>query len=245
MSTKGILDRCLPDCPGWSRDTGVRNLLAIAQKAVDDLFDMDHEAMIYRGTDNKGFPPYLLTTAGTYRYDVAAANLSCGAITRTISGSTYTFVVRKIRSVFVDISSGRASIEQQWVGEPYHLSVNPFSSVNNRIWVQEVKGNSQPAYENTPAYFEFLEDPTTTTDRYFIEFYVGPPRLLSQNIPLPIPVVFETAIEDYIIGYVQRRTSGRTNDNEQKFLEYWKPRFETFWNGCTNMAENNTQPRIC
>jgi hypothetical protein len=245
MSTKGIIDRCLPWCPGWNRDSGHKNLLKVFEQCLDIVYDFDDESMIYRGLDNKGFPPYLLTTTGTYRYDIKADNLSCGSIARSIGGITATFMARKVKRVFVDISAGHAGIEQQWVGEPYYYSVNPFSSINSRIFMQEVKGNSQPAYENTPAYFEFLEDPATTTERYFVEFYIGPPRMLSQSIQAPIPIGFEPAVECYIRGYVKRLESGQTNNDEEKFESYWLPKWQNMLLGCANMADTKTPLRIC
>lgn len=245
MSTKGVLDRCLPWCPGWELQSGRKNLLKLAEKALDELYAFDHDCMIYRGTDNKGYPPYLLTTAGTYRYEIKSANLSCGAITKTINGTAYNLICRKVNKVFVDVTNTRYDYNKTWVGTPYHYALNPYTTKESRIYVCEVKGNSQPGYENTNAYFEFLEDPGTETERYFVEFFIGPPRLLSTSIPMPIPYRYEDAIETFILGKVQALESGRTNDNLQTFYSFWKPEFEQDLQSGANIAVDETPIRYC
>lgn len=237
MSTKGIIDRVLPWAQGWNRDSGGKNLLKVMEQCLDTLYDFDHENMIYRGTDNDGFPPYLITTASTFRYDISAANLSCGEITRTIGGTTMTLVARKVKQVFIDVSNGSILTGLQWLGAPFLYQ--------DRMYVQPVRGNSQPGGEGTAPYFEFKEDPESTTDRYFVEFFIGPPRMLSQSIKAPIPYGFEPAVECYMRGYVKRLESGQSNDDERKFEEYWIPRWQDYWEGVANASDTQTQLRRC
>lgn len=245
MSTRALLDRIEPYCPGWQRSSGKKSLLKFIEQGVDQLFDFDHDSMIYRGSDNKGFPPYLKTVAGTYRYDITASNLSCGPITKTINGSSYFFVARKIKHVFIDVTRNRADYNRSFIGVPYAFSINPYNVRTDRIFISDVNGNGFPSMENTPAYFEFIEDPGTEDTRYFVEFYIGPARLLSENIQLPIPQQFEEALEDFVIGKVQKRESGRLTDLDQQWREYWVPEFQRYMSSnCTN-EPHETETRVC
>ena len=151
MSTKGIIDRALPWCPGWERSSGRKNLLTVLQDALDELFAFDDDSMIYRGTDNQGFPPYLTTVAGTYDYQVTATNLSCGAIVRNIGGTDYSLTARKVNKVFIDTTSVSPAYFDTWIGFPYRTTMNPYclDSTQSRIFIADVKISSQPGYENT------------------------------------------------------------------------------------------------
>jgi hypothetical protein len=241
MSTKGIIDRALPFCPGWERSTGKKNLLKILEQGLDKLFAWDHDCMIYRGTDNQGFPPYLTTIAETYDYKIEAANLSCGAITRNIGGTDFTLVARHVNKIFADITSA-AYEETAWFGEPYYLSVNPYQMSTSRRRFIDYKISSQPAYENTSPTVKFQYDPDSTTDQYFVEFFIGCPRLTAETIRIPIPIDFEQDMETYIIGFVQWRESGRMNDNMQYFEAVTKPNFQTMMSSCANPLPSRTPP---
>jgi hypothetical protein len=222
MNTRALIDRIVPWCQGWSRSGGPKNLLKVVQIALDKLYDYDGDRYVYRGTDNQGYPPYLKTVAGQYRYDITAANLSCGPITKTIAGSTYTLVARKINRVFTALNTSRELIEI-------------------------VPGTSQVGYENanTPPYFEFMTDPETYNDKFFIEFVTGAPRLLSENIPTPVPAIFESDIETFVIGYVQWRESGRPNDNVTYFENKVIPKFRDLMASGATIENNETQMRFC
>lgn len=222
MNTRSLIDRIVPWCQGWSRSAGPKNLLKVVQVAVDKLYDYDGDRYVYRGTDNQGFPPYLKTVAGTYRYDITAANLSCGAITKTIAGATHTLAARKINRVFT-------------------------ASYNGREQIEIIPGTSQVGYENadTPPYFEFMSDPGTYDDMYFVEFVTGAPRLLSESIPIPVPAIYETDIETFVIGYCQWRESGRPNDNITYFESKVIPKFRDMMAGGATIENNETQTRYC
>jgi hypothetical protein len=245
VSTKGIIDRVVPWCPGWARSSGKKNLLKVLEQGLDKLFNWDDESMIWRGSDNQGFPPYLTPTlAGTYDYDVIAANLSCGAITRDIGGTSYTMVARKVNKVFIDITQADYD-ETAWFGTPYYLNTSPYAISNTRRQFVDYKISSQPAYENTPPRVKFLTDPGATTDTFFIEFFIGCPRLTSESIRIPIPEEFEVDLENYIIGFVQWRESGRPGDNITYFENVTIPKFRAMMSSCANPVPTRTPPNYC
>ncbi|MBU1778005.1 MAG: hypothetical protein KJ899_15375 [Gammaproteobacteria bacterium] len=223
MSVTALIDRISPWASGWAR-TGTRSILRLIQEGQDEAVDYDAPSFIWIGTENKGFPPYLTTVAGTYRYDVSAANLtSVSSITKTLGGSSVTVRARRVTKVFVDPNTDYDSL-RTWVGYPYATGFNnPYRSSNDRVGVAEIPIRSYPALENDVAVIEFLEDPGSTTDRYFCEFYYEPPALSSESIPLVIPARFEIALEDYAIGKIQQFENGS-----------WNERLDRFYNGVSN-----------
>ena len=246
MSTSGIIDRVLPWCPGWERSSGRKNLLKVLQQGVDMLFNFDDDAMIYRDTDNKGFPPYLTTVAGTYRYSITAANLSCTTIARNIGGTDYTLTARKVKRIFIDTSILTPAYFDSWTGQPFRININPYNiGSESRLYIAMHDVSSQVGYENTPPYVDFQTDPGSHSDKYFCEFYVGAPRLLSESIRIPVPVEFEEDLEDYIIGYVQKRESGRTNDNLERFKLESVPKYQDTIRSAASTVEQYTPARIC
>lgn len=246
MSTSGIIDRVLPWCPGWERSSGRKNLLKVLQQGVDLLFNFDDDSMIYRDTDNKGFPPYLTTVAGTYRYSITPANLSCTSIVRNIGGTDYTLVARKVNRIFIDTSIITPAYFDSWTGIPFRININPYNiGSNDRLFIALHQVSSQVGYENTPPYIDFQKDPGSYSDKYFCEFYVGAPRLLSESIQIPVPVEYEEGLEDYVIGYVQKRESGRTNDNLEKFKFEIVPKYQDTIRTAASTDEPYTPMRLC
>lgn len=246
MSTRGIIDRVLPWCPGWERSSGRKNLLKVLQQGVDKLFNWDNDIMVYRGTDNQGFPPYLITTAGEYDYSVSSANLSCGAITRNIGGTDFTLVAKRVKKIFIDTSGMTPPYFDVWTGQPYRINVNPYNiGSETRLFIADIGISSQPGYENTAPTVKFQKDPGTHSDKYFIEFLIGAPRLTSENIEIPIPEDFEEDLETYIIGFVQWRESGRKSDNLLSFETESIPNFREYMGSCSSTDQPYTPPRKC
>lgn len=247
MSVKTLIDELLPYATGYNR-TGQNGLIKLIEKAQDRLFDYGSAPMQWVGTDNKGFPTYLKTVAGTYRYDVKAANVSSGAITVVLGGTTYNVRCKRVLRVFIDTSK---AIDYSWeyIGAPYLYSYqNPYTMQVDRLQVCDVPVESFPALENTDAYITFINDPGTATDKYFIEFVWEPPRLTSEQVPLVIPPDFEEALECYVRGTLQGRQNGRQSEwlyGPRGFYEYWKPKFEEWINRGTHIVQTKTIPRVC
>jgi hypothetical protein len=248
MSTKTLIDRLEPWCSGWNRSTGKKNLLHVIQVALDKLYALgDGDRFVYRGTDNKGFPPYLKTVAGTYRYNVEAANLSCGNIVKSIGGVNYNLVARTVKKVFIDAQQS-SSDYVKYVTSAYPYIDNPYGMQTNRVFVSDVVVSSQPGYAdaNQPPIVDFPFDPGTNDTKFFIEFTYGPPRLLSESIPIPVPIDYIEEIEKFVIGYIQGRESGRlSNDMTEYFESIVCPRFINMMNAGAVVANNETQIRLC
>lgn len=246
MNTSDIIDEALPWCPGWERQSGRKNLLRVLEHLLDEAFRYDHDCMVYRGTDNEGFPPYLYTTAGTYDYTVTSENLSCGAITRNLGDTNFTLTARKVKKIFIDTTNMSPAYFDAWTGSPYRTILNPYCYDNQtRIFVADIRLSSQPAFHGTAPTVKFQSDPGTHTDKYFIEFFVGPPRMLSESIQAPIPVGFEGEFVDGIIGWVQKRESGRLNDNLKMFYDVTVDKFRAEFGTAASTEENTTPIRLC
>lgn len=234
--TRDLISRIIPHANGWTR-VGNRSILKLIEQGQDELLDSLDERRIFISTDNEGFPPYLHTTAGTYRYEITSANLSA-TLAVTIGGTSYSVRCKDIKRVFID-TSVEYDYHHRWLGQPYIYSyVNPYTTTDERITVADVKVRSQPALENTTAYIDFMNDPDTTTDRYFCEFTWEAPRLTAETVPLILPTRFYRAMEDYALGRIQEYANGKTNEFMLRFNNYWVPEFrEAQRRGATAASE--------
>jgi hypothetical protein len=232
MSVSELLDRLVARVgSGWTRSTGDRNLLSYIDMGQRELLNSLTARKKYRDGSNQGDPPFLLTTAGAYEYEVSAATLSCGEPTMDFGTGALAIRPKEVLSLFVDITSFDYNSQMRFVGEPFLYSeYNPYSTKTTRLYMQRVYVDSSPAYEEKGPRVIFLDDPGTTTDRYFIEFTWRPPKLVSEYIPLAIPEEYERALEDYVIGYVQSSEHGGISDLMTKFEQEWTPKFKAEYN---------------
>lgn len=245
MSTKSLVDRIIPYAPGWSRSTGNRSILRQIQQGQDEYFEFDAPYMRYLGTDNQGFPPYLKTQDGTYKYEIIPANLSATSLVRTIGGIDRTIRCRRVVKVFVDISYN-TEYGIRWIGAPYvYYYQNPYTTNINRTMVADVPVDSAPALEDSPAYVIFKENPGTHENRYFVDFVWEAPRLTSEQIPLVVPENYEEGLEEYVLGKVQRRSHGRVSEPQMDFRNYWVPRFRSEMSAMAKSFQLKVQARIC
>ncbi|MGA2091818.1 MAG: hypothetical protein ABSH16_00220 [Sedimentisphaerales bacterium] len=202
------------------------------------------EDRIYRGTDNQGFPPYLKTVAGTYEYDIVAANLSCGAIVKVINGTTYTFLADIIRRVFVDTTEGGYDDTITWMSQPaLYADQNPYSLQSTRLVISEVAVASMPAVDDAPPHVTFPFDPGDANTKWFVEFLWKAPRLVSESIPLMVPTDFEMAIEDYVVGYMQAVANGAKSALSTQFDRQTKARFAAHFRRSAQLQNNRVIPR--
>lgn len=227
MSLKTLLDSIEARASsGWNRSTGKRNLMQRVEMAQDILVAGLGEKRIWRGTDNNGWVPYLLTSAGTYTYEVKAANLSSGAISLSINGSSYSATADIVRRVFIDVTQGGYDNSITWLGEPaLYSDINPFSNSNERLLVSKISVETLPAMGAGNPTITFPFDPGTTTTKFFVEFYWRAPRLTSEASPLMVTTDLEQALEDYVVGYMQECENGSPSQLTTKFEDYWKPKF--------------------
>lgn len=253
MSLNSILDRLLPWCPGWEKQSGRKSLLVMAQQALDELFEFDDHCMIFRPGNsggNDGFPPYLVTTADTFKYAVDSTTISSGAITHSSLSTTINLIPRKIKQVYIDITN-MGYIDDQFYGEtinpPYFDSILGYGLPTNRRQFVKVLGDASPAMtaangDYIRPTFSFLKDPGTTTEKYFVEFYIGAPRLTTATAEIPLPLRFETAVEDYCRGRVQELESGQPSSMLKKFYDFWIPGFHTFMSTQARARRTSTPP---
>lgn len=242
-NTTQIIDKLVPFCPGWHRNAGHKNLLSVVQDAVDALYE--DIPWVYRGTDNQGYPPYLITVAGTYRYEIIAANLSCGDMTVTIDGTEYLMQAKRVKRVFVDVTRGVIDYNRQWIGRPYLADVSILGTRTTRWLIADVNVESLPGAEGVNPSITFLDDPGATTETYFVDVLVGPPELTSESIPIPIPRNFHNAVIDYVQGYCQERENGQSSNYTIRFMNEHKPRFERHFNTAASSRPKETPVRLC
>lgn len=251
--TSNLLDQIVPFIGNWSRSTGVNSALALLQEGQDELFDCDAAGLIWYGTDNKGWPPYLITVSETYRYEINAANLSGVAnITKTINGQAYNVRAKQIRRVFVDTNKD-FDYGRHFLGEPYVFSFNnPMRASNDRVEVAEIPVDNEPARENDNPVVQFKANPGATTDIYFVEFSWEPPRLTSEVIPVCVPSRFYAALKDYVIGRISEMDNGKVNDRLTRFyngydggsswVPSWKDQFHAFYDSGAKTDSGQTVP---
>lgn len=245
MSTKTLLDRLAARAPsGWNRSTGKRSILSIVELGRDELIASLGEDRIYRGTDNQGFPPYLKTVAGTYEYDITAANLSCGAIVKVINGTTYTFIADFVRRLFVDTTEGGYDDTITWMSQPaLYADQNPYSLQSTRLVISEVAVDSRPSLDDAPPQVTFPFDPGTNDTKWFVEFLWKAPRLISESIPLMIPTDFEMALEKYVVGYFQEVANGALSQYKAEFDAKTIGKFRAHFHRSAQLQNNRTIPR--
>jgi len=245
MSTRTLLDKLVARAPsGWTRSTGKRSILAQVQEARDTLIRSLGDDRIYRGTDNQGFPPYLKTVAGTYDYDINAANLSCGAIVLSIGGTAYTFLADFVKRIFIDVTSGGYDDTIAWMSQPaLYSDFNPYSLATSRLEVSNVAVQARPSFGDAPPSVTFPVDPGTATTKYFCEFYWKAPTLVSESIPLMVPTDFEEAIEDAVVGKFQEYANGAPSLFTAKFNKEWKKDFKAHFHRSAQLQNNRTSSR--
>ena len=245
MSTRTLLDNLVARAPsGWTRSTGKRSILALVQKGRDALISSLGDDRIYRGIDNQGFPPYLKTVAGTYDYDIAAANLSSGAIVLSIGGTSYTFIADFVKRIFIDVTSGGYDDTLTWMSQPaLYADLNPYSLATSRLIISTVAVQARPSLGNAAPSVTFPADPGTADTKYFCEFYWKAPDLVGESIPLMVPTDFEEAIEDYCVGKFQEYSNGAPSQFVAKFENIWKKKFQQHFHRSAQLRNNRTVSR--
>jgi len=253
LSTKTLIDEIVPQVPdGYQRSTGSRSILKLIERGQDLYLDYDAPHMRYYAPENQGFPPYLTTTAGTYRYEIKAANLTdVSSLTVPVGGSSYAVRAKRVIKVFVETEN--IDYSMRWIGEQYQFSwFNPYTTATSRLLISDVPVHSYPATEQTPAHIQFTEDPGTTTQKYCVLFTWEAPRLTSENIPLVVPEIYELGLEDYVVGTVQYRANGKMGERLSRFIRdngsgdpSWITRYRNEMQIGASRAPLKTIPRDC
>lgn len=231
-----IIDELVPWCPGWHRNAGVKNLLGVVEKAVNAYYS--DVSWKFKEGSNEGRVPYLITTDNVFEYTIAAANLSCGDIEKTIDGVAYSLVPKLVKRVYMDISN---SVNEYQIGL---RQGGDFFEDNGRYYANVVV-DTEPGSEGTPPIVRFLSNPDQSTTQYLIDLIVGCPSLSAETIPIPIPNEFREGLIDYCQGYCQKREGGRQSELLALFEEKWKPRFDRFMRCGASSNSTKTKVRVC
>jgi hypothetical protein len=245
MSTKSLISELIPYCNGLDRSTGNNNILKLIERAQDRLFDYDSPMTWWIGSENEGWPPYLITDATNTKYSISAVNLSnITALTINIGGTDYAVRAKRVLKVFVD--AGTIDYGKRFIGKTYSSAFsNPYAMDTDRMSIADILVDSGIALENTAAWIRFRELVNVTTDTYMVLFTYEPPRLISEDIPLAVPLDFEEAIIDYVIGTIQQRANGKDNEWLQRFKFEWIPKWQQDSSSGAQSTPTETEPRDC
>lgn len=249
MSQKSLIDRLIPYAKDHAR-TGTNSVQDLISEALDEMFEYDAPFMKFIDpTDNEGYPPYLQTTAGQYKYEITADNLSVSAIEKEFGGTSYPVVCRQVNNILVDVTNLN-EFDRSWGAVPYNYtygSHGAYTQRTTRVEFAKISVDSFPDMgDGTNAYIVFKQDPGTTTDKFFVDFLWTHPPLLSESIPLCMPKTYEKAIEAYVLGKIKRRANGKMSEDENRFYTYWMPRFrQMVLSAGAQINNSNTIPVVC
>jgi hypothetical protein len=197
------------------------------------MFDHDCEASLFL-TDNSNFPlPYLETVAGTIEYELTNANLS-----QDIAINGYATSVRSVKDLFIRIDT------------PYNVDYNRqfwrenFNYTNINPWY--TKSLAHVTFQRGPAQFipkrgiqnakvVFPEDPSTYTNRWFVECYLNPVELSSESIPLSVNSdQFFDVVLDGVVGLIEQAEHGKS----ERYDRFMQLGLKKFWSESNKGAEN-------
>lgn len=237
MSTQTLVSWIKEDfAPAHSRT----KILQYVDRAQNEMFNQDCAQMTFLNHSDDEFPvPILSTTADTLNYTPSASNLvdsDGNAITLAVNG--YSVSVRKIKRIFMQVSSLTTSYDNTFIGRTFDWAgINDnWSKKIYKVRYREVPTQPFDKTDNEDAHLTFIEDPGTHTDRYYIEFYYGPVDLTSESIPMSIDSdKWAEAIFKAVRGYIEESLNGRSDllDGDRRtgsFRNYWLPKFRNSMN---------------
>lgn len=249
-----IKDEFVPD---WSR---IRILNHI-NRTVRALYNHDSARCIFYNTADPLFPmPFLKTVSKQLSYDITSANLldSSGVqVPLTVGGSVVNGVmtggipvtVRRLKTVFIDAKTMAIQLYQpQFRGERYEFGgVNPYwraKLYNAQFYA--VPGVLVDKNSSQAAGFRFLEDPADHGNFFYTEFYYSHPDIVLEQSPLLLDLdIWEDAIIDGVVGYIEDRKNGRS-ERLQKFQKEWISKWCDDANvGMANRTPIQMQSREC
>lgn len=197
------------------------------------LFCQDAAQMTWLNSADDSFPiPILQTTAGTLEYEISAANLlDTDGNAVTLSWGGYTVTPRKVKCVFIQ-SAGLANYSKSFTGERFDWAgINTLWTKRlNKLRFYEVPQVPSVKTNLRACRIQFGEDPGTTSDMYYVEFYVAPVTLTSESIPLSVDGDrWRPAFVDGVMSIIEDIKYG-TTDRWAKFEKKWKPDFRRAMN---------------
>lgn len=214
--------------PKWSR-ARIRSHINWAQNV---LFNTDCAQSIFLNKADDSFPyPLLKTTAGTLKYEIdddAMADSDGDDIAITLAGRSTT--CRRVKRIFLSTTSiGSELFNRRFYGEEVSLiGLNSYYSRSlYNVTFYEVPGMIYNKSDAEDANVVFSEDPDTTTEKYYVEFYMNPVPLASEEIPLSIDGdEWEMALIDGAVGRIEDSKNGKS-EKLDKFMNYWIGRYKS------------------
>lgn len=242
MNTQQLVTLIKNDyAPGYART----KILDYIERAQNEMFNQDCAQMIFLNGSDDFLPiPILSTTEGTLNYTPSASNLvdSDGSAISLVKDS-YSVSIRRIRRVFIDVSELNSSYDNTFIGRTFDWAgVN--DSWSRRIYNIRYREVPIIPYDKDnieDARLVFAEDPGTHTDKYYIEFYVGPVSLDSESIPLSVNGdQWAEAFIKAVRGYIEESRNGRSEHldgpaRDGSFRKYWLPKFRNSQNSGAQM----------
>jgi len=228
--------------PEWSR-TRILSYLDWAQR---QMFCTDCAQHLYYNTsDETFFIPYLKTTENVLSYtidDNALADSEGNDHPLTYFGRSVT--CRRVNRVFHSVTTLEGTqYDRRWYGEEFSLiGMNEyFSRRLYNIHFFEVPTVIINKSEIGSATITFGEDPGTTNNRYYVEFYFNPPPLTSESIPLVVNAdVWEMALIRGAVGRIEDIRNGQSAKLQQ-FIKDDVPNYKQ----SQNISDGQKVPLKC
>jgi hypothetical protein len=162
-------------------------ILSTISMFVDELLS-DNTMQVIRINPATGMPPFLATTQGVRQY-------TCPADCR----QTVAVFTERIGRAYNDRPGSTIATEYLHASKNFH----------------KVAIRSTQADENNLATVTFIDDPETTTDRYYHQYYYRPVRLLTERQEIAIPAKVHRYIADGVIEIFKTENYGNTERSFQ------------------------------
>lgn len=174
-TTKQLVDALRLSAPNWNR-TGEKSLLSVLNQAQEILMYQEAFQNLAINTSTGKFP-VLTTTDGVFYYDLTQANTGLN------------FDIWRVSQVLIPIESYQSTSYIEY-GVSYR-DPDPIRTVEyfGTQYYKYNKSNSFDAGVNGNPYARviFQENPTTSTDKYFLLAFRKPISLDSESIALSLP----------------------------------------------------------
>ena len=235
MTTKEFISLVKIKAPRWER-SGVNSILFITDQIQRELYSKSCKQTRYYDPET-GFPPYLETQDKVLEYEIPDVTLK-------LNGTDYTARCFRVNRIFIDVAQFK-DYNRRYLGPSFNFyPLNPMTRATDKLKFAPVRGNGWPAGDTTKARYVFMDNPGTSTDKYFIDFIIEPVKLLSESIPLTIPAAYHlNTLYKGVVGAIQMMDTG-TSDLLEQYEEEYKP---LFWDEMNQGAADDvplTPPRF-
>jgi hypothetical protein len=219
-------------------DIGRARLLEYLNRAQKRLWNNDCAQAIWWNKADTVFPfPILTTTAGTLSYDVvggASGNLvdSQGSkLTLQITdlnGVARSVNIRSVKQIFIMVTSLTPVVyDKKFYGERTTITgVNTYWSLQNtRAEFYKVPVIISDKTNLRNPNIQFMEDPGSFNNLYYVELYHTPVELSTESVPLTVDGdQWGDALLCGAHSFIEPWQNGKT-DYQNQFEKFWIPKF--------------------